>query len=49
MKESVAFICRVSSKENRQLMLKRPEHPDGFQAKVFKEYEGEGVGCLISS
>ena len=44
------FICRAPSKENRQLMLKRPELPDGFQARIFKDVLGERVvGCLISS
>ena len=27
---------RVPSKENGQLVLKRPKLPDGFQARVFK-------------
>ena len=33
------------SKENRQLMLKRPKFPSGFQGRVFK---GEVEGCVIS-
>lgn len=32
----MAFICRVPSKENGQLMLKRPELLDGFLRRVFK-------------
>ena len=27
--------CRGASKENRQVMLKRPKLPDGFQGKGF--------------
>ena len=38
------------SKENRQLRLKRPKLPDGFQGRVFKDKVRERVaGCLISS
>ena len=29
------FICEALSKENWQCVLKRPELPDGFQARVF--------------
>ena len=36
VKESTTFICRVPSKEYRQLMLKRPELPGGFQGRVLK-------------
>ena len=36
--------------ESRQLMLKRPELPSGFQGKVFKDRVREGVaGDKISS
>ena len=42
--------CKVSSKENKQLMFKRPELPDGFQGRVFKgniRAEGyRGSPCL---
>ena len=31
------FICRAPNRENGQLMLKRPERLDGFQARVFKD------------
>ena len=42
--------CRALSKESRQLVLKRPELPEGFQGKVFKDRVREGVmGCMISS
>ena len=38
------------SKENGQLMLKRPELPDGFWGRAFKGKVREGVaGYLISS
>ena len=36
MKESTAFILRAASKENRQLILKRPNLCNGFQKRVFK-------------
>lgn len=36
MKDGTAFICRPPSKENGQLVLKRPKLPSDFQAKVFK-------------
>ena len=37
------------SKENGQLMLKRPKVPDGFQGRVFKGKVRERVsGCMIS-
>ena len=38
--ESAAFI--TPSKEFRQLILKRPKVPKGFQGKVFKDSEGGG-------
>ena len=34
--------CRAQNKESRQLVLKRPELPDGFQGKVFKDKLREG-------
>ena len=38
------------NKKNGQLMLKRPELPDGFQGSVFKGKVRERVvGCGISS
>ena len=41
--------CRVPSKENGQLMLKRPELPDGFQGRGFKGSMREGAAeCVIS-
>ena len=45
MKESATFMavyCRAPSKDSRQLVLKRPELPDGFQGKVFKDRMREG-------
>ena len=35
MKEHTVFIYRVPTKENRQLMLRRPELSHGFQGRVF--------------
>ena len=35
--------CREASKENRQLMLKRPKLPDGFQGKGFQSSVREGA------
>ena len=44
-KGSTAFMASPS-KENRQLMLKRPELPDSFQARGFKDSVRERVtGC----
>ena len=49
MKESTVFIAGPS-KENGQLILKRPEPPDGFQERLFKDSVRERVtGCMISS
>ena len=46
-----SVYCRAPSKESRQLVLKRPELPEGFQGKVFKDRVKErGCGvCVISS
>ena len=42
--------CRAPSKESRQLVLRRPDLPKGFQGQVFKDRVREGVvGCVISS
>ena len=43
--------CRASSKESRQLVLKRPELLGGIQRKVFKDRVRERgvVGYVISS
>lgn len=53
VKEHTRFIARssrVSSKENRQLVLKRPELPSGSQGRVFKDGGGlRVVGCVIKS
>ena len=47
MKESAVFTAGT---KNGQLMLKRPELPDGFQGRVFKDRVRESVvGCAISS
>ena len=49
MKESTASIVGPS-KENGQLMLKRPKFSDGFQGRVLKDSVKETVtGCVISS
>ena len=48
MKEGAVFIARPS-KENRQLVLKRPRVLDRFQGRVFKGKVKEKVtGCVIS-
>ena len=42
--------CKPPSKENGQVLLKRPELPDGFWGRAFKGKVREGVaGYLISS
>ena len=38
------MFLQAPSKESRQLVLKRPEFPEGFQGKVCKDSEGEGCG-----
>jgi len=44
-----SIYCRAPSKESRQLELKRPELPVGFQGEVFKDRVREGsLGCVIS-
>ena len=43
MKESAAFIAG-STKNSRQLVLKRLELPNNFQEKVFIDRTREGVG-----
>ena len=43
MKESAAFIAG-STKNSRQLVLKRPELPNSFQEKVFIDRMREGAG-----
>ena len=41
--------CRAPSKENGQLMLRRPELPNPFQGRGFKSSVREGAaGCMIS-
>ena len=35
-------MLQAPSKESRQLVLKKPKLPDGFQEKVVKDSEGEG-------
>ena len=48
VKEGAVFIARPS-KENRQLVLKRPRVLDRFQGRVFKGKVKEKVtGCVIS-
>ena len=40
----------VSSKESGHLVLRKPEYPDGFQGKVFKDKVKERtVVCMIDS
>lgn len=39
----------MPSKENRQLLLKRPELPDGFQGGVFKSSVREGLQSALSA
>ena len=36
VKESAAFIVRRQTRSPGQLMLKKPELPDGFQGGIFK-------------
>ena len=36
------IYCRAPSKENGQLMLKKPKLPSGFQGRVFKVSQCEG-------
>ena len=43
---SCSFYCKLPSKDSRQLVLKRPELPYGFQGKVFKDRLREG-GCGV--
>ena len=43
VKENAVFL-QAPSEESRQLVLKRPEFPEGFQGKVCKDSEGEGCG-----
>ena len=42
----VQRLLQAPSKESRQLVLKRPQLPDGFQGKVFKHRVREG-GCGV--
>ena len=44
--EGKYIYCRVPRKENVQLVLKRPELPDGFQGRVFKGTIKD-VGCRV--
>jgi len=44
--EKNSIDCRGTSKENRQLILKRPKLPDGFQGKGFQGSVREG-GCSV--
>ena len=41
--------CRAPSKENGQLMLKRPKLPDGFQGRGFKGRVREGLQGVWSA
>ena len=47
VKESAAFFCREPSKESRELVLRIPEFPAGFQKSIFKgkvrEEESQGM------
>ena len=42
MKESAAFIVRSHISRLGQLVLKKPELPDGFQESIFKGQVREG-------
>ena len=43
-------LLQAPNKESRQLVLKRPELPGGFQGKFFEDRVRRGVvGCVISS
>ena len=47
--EKNSIDCRGTSKENRQLILKRPKLPDGFQGKGFQGSVREGAAvCELS-
>ena len=47
MMRKVWGLLQEPSKESRQLVLKRPQIPSGFQGKVFKNTVKEGVcGCV---
>ena len=46
--EKYRVYCRAPNKENRQLMLKRPELPSGFQGRVFKG-NIRGECCRLTS
>lgn len=39
----IAELC----KENYQLMLPRPEFPEGFQRRVFKANQVRAAGCVF--
>ena len=45
----VSIYCRAPSKENGQLVLKRPELPNGFQGRGFKGSVREGADQLMHS
>lgn len=45
-----SIYCRASSKESGQLVLKRPELPNGFQGRVLKATAGAmGAAPALSS
>ena len=47
--EKNSIDCRGASKDNRQLMLQRPNLPDGFQGKGFQDGVREGAAvCELS-
>ena len=47
MKKNTVFICRVPSKENGQLVFKRPDLPDGFKEAVLKTtFEVRAARCM---
>lgn len=37
MKESTAFVAGFQARRMGQLVLKRPQFPNGFQGRVFKD------------
>ena len=44
--KKVKYLLQAPNKESRQLMLKRPKLPKGFQGEVFKDKVRAG-GCGV--
>ena len=50
MEGKYSIYCSATNKENGQLMLKRPELPNGFQGRVLKATLGvRGAAPELSS